>query len=284
MTKPVLLFDIDNTLTPPRRPLNAEMAEVLKSLEFQFHVAAGSHYGILESQFFRPLFDFGFKGKFQAFISNGARHCEFDYSDGFSMSIISDFDFRAHLGVENYQYLLDVLIRAEQSPEFRIEPPLRIVGDTIGLRGSMINFVPIGRKQGERDDEDYREARDMFVAFDNSTGYRRRLLQHLNTELARLIETRDLTITLGGETSFDLSIKNKDKSNAVWTLLEMGVERIIFLGDALFENGNDATIKRVVDTWPSDSPCPLETIQVNGWQNTIDVLRDLKAEVRSRNP
>lgn len=276
MTKPALLFDIDNTLTPPRRPLNAEMAEVLKTLEFQFHVAAGSHYGILESQFFRPLFDFGFKGKFHAFISNGARHCEFDYSKGFSMSIISDFDFRAHLGEENYQFLLDVLIRAEQSPEFRIEPPLRIVGDTIGLRGSMVNFVPIGRKQGERDDEDYREARDLFVEFDNRTGYRWRLLQHLNTELAPLIETRDLTITLGGETSFDLSIKNKDKSNAVWTLLEMGAERIIFLGDALFENGNDATIKKVVDSWPADSVCPLETIQVNGWENTIEVLRDLR--------
>jgi phosphomannomutase len=276
MTKPVLLFDIDNTLTPPRQPLNHEMAEVLKNLDHQFHVAAGSNYGILESQFFRPLNEFGFKGKFHAFINNGASHCEFNYADGFSMKVVSDFDFRAHLGDEDFKFLIDVLERAEASPEFRIQPPLRIVGNTIGLRGSMINFVPIGRKEGERDDPDYREARDMFVEFDERTGYRLKLLAHLNTELARLIETRDLSITLGGETSFDLSIRNKDKSNAVWSLLEMGVERIIFLGDALFENGNDATIKRVVDTWPADSPCPLSTIQVNGWRNTIEVLRELR--------
>lgn len=276
MTKPVLLFDIDNTLTPPRRPLNREMAEVLKNLDYQFHVAAGSHYGILESQFFQPLADFGFKGKFHAFINNGARHCSFDYTDGLEMDVISDFDIRSHLGDDNFMFLLDVLHRAEQSPEFRIEPPLRIVGDTIGLRGSMVNFVPIGRKKGERDDEDYREAREMFVEFDERTGYRLRLLEHLNAELAELMTSRDLTITLGGETSFDLSIRNKDKSNAVWSLLEMGAERIIFLGDALFENGNDATIQRVADTWPADSDCPLETIQVRGWENTMEVLRQLR--------
>jgi phosphomannomutase len=279
MTKPVLLFDIDNTLTPPRRPLNAEMAEVLKQLKYQFHVAAGSHYGILESQFFRPLADFGFKRKFHAFINNGARHCEFDYADGLSMKIISDFDFKSHLGEANYDFLIDVLKRAEQSPEFRIEPPLRIVGDTIGLRGSMINFVPIGRKQGERDDADYREARDQFVEFDERNGYRLKLLRHLNEELAGLMNSHDLTISLGGQTSFDLSIKNRDKSNAVWSLLEMGVEKIIFIGDALFENGNDATIKRVVDIWPDDSPCPLSVIQVSGWENTIDVLSKLPASV-----
>lgn len=275
MTKPALLFDIDNTLTPPRQPLNREMAEVLKQLGRPFYVAAGSHYDILESQFFRPLFEFGYRGRVHAFINNGARHCEFDYSDTFSMSIVSDFDFQAHLGKENYEFLIDELRRAERDPEFRIEPPLRIVGDTIGLRGSMINFVPIGRKPGERDDADYREVRNRFAEFDNRTGYRLKLLRYLNARLAKLIQDSDLTITLGGETSFDLSIRNKDKSNAVWSMLDVGIDKIVFLGDALFENGNDATIKRIEDTWPADSPCPLRTIKVSGWQNTIEVLKDL---------
>ena len=120
----------------------------------------------------------------------------------------------------------------------------------------------------------------MFVEFDERTGYRRKLLRYLNEQLSPLMESHDLTISLGGQTSFDLSIKKKDKSNAVWSLLEMGVERIIFLGDALFENGNDATIKRVVDTWPADSPCPLSVIQVNGWEDTTRVLRELEEKHR----
>ena len=39
--KKALVFDIDNTLTPPRRPLNKEMAESLKGLEVPFFLVAG---------------------------------------------------------------------------------------------------------------------------------------------------------------------------------------------------------------------------------------------------
>ena len=40
--KKALVFDIDNTLTPPRRAIEKEMADILKKLEIPFFLVAGS--------------------------------------------------------------------------------------------------------------------------------------------------------------------------------------------------------------------------------------------------
>ncbi|MDQ1525332.1 MAG: hypothetical protein QOE47_3256, partial [Pyrinomonadaceae bacterium] len=85
--KTVLLLDIDNTLTPPRRPLNKEMADIVNRLNVPFHVAAGSHMKILQEQFFSPLYLFGFRQQFDAFLSNGAIHYHCDYSEKMSVEV-----------------------------------------------------------------------------------------------------------------------------------------------------------------------------------------------------
>ncbi len=274
LVKTVLLFDIDNTLTPPRQPLQQSMVEILKRLVVPFHVAAGSHIELLRDQFFEPLYEFGFRKQFDAFISNGGIHYHCDYSKEMSLDLVSAFDIRDHLGNANYDLLIGVLEKARQMPEFHLPPSFEVMGETITYRGSMINFVPIGRIEG--DSIAYRQSRDNFVVLDRATGYRSKMMDHLRQELSFLIESRQLTISLGGQTSFDLNIATKDKANAVWTLLNHGVERVVFLGDALFEGGNDAPIRELAENWPSTSPCPLEAIQVSNWDNTIDKLHALK--------
>src|SRR6185295_16533676 len=102
------------------------------------------------------------------------------------------------------------------------------------------------------------------------------MMEHLKRELSFLIESHQLTISLGGQTSFDINIATKDKTNAVWALLNNGVERVVFLGDALFEGGNDAPIRELAENWPSTSACPLEAIQVSDWGDTIEKLHALK--------
>jgi phosphomannomutase len=268
--KRALLFDIDNTLTPPRQPLAEPMVKVLKNLTIPFHVTAGSHMGLLQEQFFQPLYDLGFRGSFEAFISNGGIHCHCDYSNGMSIDLVSAFNIRNHLGEANYQFLFDILNKVQTDPIFALPSTLTILGETITYREAMVNFVPMGRTLVQT--REYRENRSQFVAFDRATGFREKLLQHLRETLACLIESHQLTITLGGETSFDISVAHKDKTNAVWTLLENGIENLIFIGDALFAGGNDAPIGDIVLNWANTTPCPLETIQVVGWQDTREKL------------
>jgi phosphomannomutase len=272
-TKTALLLDIDNTLTPPRQELTRKMVEVLKGLCVPFHVAAGSDIGLLQEQFFAPLYKFGFRGRFDAFLSNGAIHYRCDYSEGISIELVSAFNIREYLGESDYRFMIDVLKETLELPRFRPLPPLRIVGERIIDRGAMINFCPVGRVNQESA-ESLRN-RNNFVEFDRKQGYRQEVIAHLKRELSPLINNRQLTISLGGQTSFDIGVANQDKANAVRELLKQGIERVVFIGDALFDGGNDAPIKEFARNWPATSPCPIETIQVSGWEETIERFHEL---------
>jgi HAD superfamily hydrolase (TIGR01484 family) len=252
-----LLFDIDGTLTTPRQPIAKSMFnEVLGRLKIPFHVAAGSHIDLLQNQFFDPLYDFGFRGQFEAFVSNGAIHYHCDYSKDKSIREISKFDIRNHLGETDYNFLIETLKKTLQMPEFKLGEELKILGETVTFRVSMVNFVPIGRVEEENNPKIIAN-RERFVKFDNKNGpneFRRKVLRHLENELASLIENKDLRITLGGQTSFDIGVLGQDKTKAVRTLLDMGVDWLVFIGDALFPGGNDAAIREYIEDYMHRHP------------------------------
>jgi hydroxymethylpyrimidine pyrophosphatase-like HAD family hydrolase len=268
-----LLMDIDGTLTPPRRTLLPEMAEALKKLIVPFHVAAGSDLVLVEPQFLRPLWDFGFRKDFEAFVSNGAAHFRCSFSRAYAVEKIGEFDFGRSLGPENYALLIQVLEDILSAEEFKLPDSVWVMGERIMDRGSMLNFSTIGRAKGNLTDE-ARENRDRFARFDKATNYRRKILAHLNDKLAKLVREKKLRIMLGGETSFDLVIEGKDKTNAVRGLLDHGYKRVVFLGDALFPGGNDSVITDFINNWNAPDPCPLTAIPVEGWLDTIRVFHD----------
>jgi len=268
--KTAALFDIDNTLTPPREPLQSEMAEVLKRMRVPFHVAAGSDLPLVQDQFLEPLFRFGFRGQFEAFLSNGAIHYRCYYSETMSIQVVSAFNLREYLGEDDYAFLIGVLKKVLEDPQYQLPANLKVLGERIVDRSSMINLAPIGRLTQETAES--LTNRKAFVEFDSTTGYRKRLLSHLQQEVARLIDKRQLSITLGGQTSFDIGVVGKDKTNSVRTLVSEGYEKAIFFGDALFEGGNDHVMQKFVDEWKGPGPCPLETVQVDGWKDTINKL------------
>jgi hypothetical protein len=86
------------------------------------------------------------------------------------------------------------------------------------------------------------------------------------------VERRKLRIVLGGQTSFDISVEGRDKTYAVRRLLADGYERLVFMGDALFEGGNDAPIREFVENWEGDGPCPVEAVQVESWHDTVRLM------------
>lgn len=267
------MMDVDGTLTPPRKPLRRAMAQGLIHLTVPFSVAAGSDLKLVQPQFLEPLHEFGFRGAFDAFVSNGATQYHCDYAQGLSIRAVSNFDIERHLGAADLCFLLGVLNEVAEDPRFRVPAPLRVLGDQVTRRGSMINFAPIGRPGGQLDGETQRN-RDEFVKFDEATGYRRAMLDHLNTRLEPLKTRKSLLITLGGQTSFDIMVAGMDKTHAVRKLLASGVERILFLGDALFAGGNDSVIMHFVADWAGPGPCPVEAVEARGWRHTLAVLRD----------
>ena len=274
MTTTALLFDIDKTLTPPRLPITASMVKVLEDLDTPFHVAAGSHLELLQKQFFEPLFELGYRKQFDAFVSNGAIHYRCDYSNEMSIELVSKFDIREYLGEKDFSFLIDTLRHTLRDENFQLRPPVNNLGETIAYRVSMVNFTPIGRAtvEGEKN----RVNRRNFVEFDNETGYRQNVMDHLNDKLKRLIDEKKLVITLGGETSFDIGVLGEDKTKGVTTLWEMGADNVIFFGDALFEGGNDYAVRVFVDNLSSSLKPKADYHQVYSYTDTIEKLGELK--------
>lgn len=269
--KTALALDIDSTLTPPRQPITGDMVEVLGRLNVPFYVAAGSHFSLLEGQFFKPMYEHGFRGKFDAFVSNGAVHYHCDYSKEMSIELVSEFNIRKYLGEGDYNHLMDLLSETLKMEEYRLPEDLTIVDNRIVDRVSMINLCPIGRLEHEGRDATLN--RERFVKFDRSTGYREKIMAHLNLSLSSMIKAKGLHITLGGQTSFDIGISGEDKTKPVRKLLEEGFERVVFIGDALFKGGNDAAVNELIDTWPAGSECPVEAIQTGSWLQTIEIFK-----------
>lgn len=271
--KTALLMDIDGTLTDPRKPLQKEMAEALSKLNIPFFVAAGSHLHLIELQFFKPLWEFGFRYDFEAFLSNGAAHYRCNFSLSYDIELLYEFDFKKYLGEEKYKHLLSVLDEVLTMEQYKLQPSMKVIGEQINDRISMVNCTPIGRPKEPIISEEAYANRKAFEEFDKTTNYRSRVISFLEMKLSNIIEEKNLIVMLGGKTSFDICIKGKDKTNAVRKLLKDGYEKVIFLGDALDGSGNDSVIRLYIENWKDTKPCPLSAQQVSGWRDTIEKLK-----------
>jgi phosphomannomutase len=269
--KSALVFDVDNTLTPPRQVLRREMADTLKVLEQHFVLAAGSDLPLVRDQFLQPLHDFGYRGELDAFLCNGASRYHCVFAESLDVKCVDEFSLQAHLGEGGFRQLMELLERVLHASEFLLPDSVEIVGTRIVDRGSMLNLAPSGRPPGKLAPTAQR-SREAFVKFDNATGYRRRLLVWLRTEVDRLLPGNDLTISYGGETSFDIVVRGREKTYPVRCLLKEGFDRVTYVGDALFPGGNDAAVKDFVETW-QEGPCPVRVVQVENWEQTLSLLR-----------
>jgi len=268
-----LLMDIDGTLTPPRLTVKKEMVDALNRLVVPFNVAAGSHLELVKPQFLEPLYEMGFRRDFDAFLSNGGTHYRCPYSKEFAINLVEEFDFRKHLGEDDYATMVSALKDVLNDEKFKLPSSCKVIGERIVDRRSMLNFAPIGRPKGNLKKEGI-DNRDEFVKYDKEIGYRKMVLAHLTERLSKIMETKKLFILLGGQTSFDFVIEGKDKTNGYHTLRSQGVDEVYFIGDALHEFGNDWVITRFIENWNQDTPCPLKAVEVDSWHDTIQAFKD----------
>jgi hypothetical protein len=269
-----VVLDIDNTLTPPRRPLQEAMACTLKQLNVPFFLGAGGDLRLVSEQFIEPLHEFGYRGIFDAFLCNGPTRYRCNLRDGIAIQLLRNFEMRGHLGAPWFDRMMKIVQETLDLPEFRLPPPMQVIGDTIIDRGSMVNVAPIGRPNKKLDDEAHKN-RDLFREYDLRTGYRRRFMAHLTRELSEMAAS-GLVISLGGETSFDLVIEGNDKSFPLQTLLDEGFDRVWYIGDALFPGGNDEAVLKYIARWPGARPCPVAAEPVESFRDTIGILKKLE--------
>ncbi|HWI85318.1 MAG TPA: HAD-IIB family hydrolase [Sphingomonas sp.] len=242
--KKLIAFDLDGTLALSKQPLDDEMAGLLAQLTnmAMVDIISGGDWPQFEKQVVSRM---PASTKLDNFIispttgtklyrhRNGA--WERDYADLFSS--------------EESQHIRDALAASVEQAGFAHE---QTWGEQIEDRGSQITFSALGQ-------EAPLTAKDQW---DPDHAKRKALQAILQGMLP------DLSINIGGSTSIDVTRQGVDKAYGLKRLSEtvdVALEDILFLGDAIFPGGNDYPAKLL----------GLDTVRVRDVAETKSVVSGL---------
>jgi HAD superfamily hydrolase (TIGR01484 family) len=228
--KKVFIFDLDGTLTESRSPIAPKTAELLTKLLVRAGVAviSGGNYQQFETQLLShlPATTEEFK-KMIILPTSGARmytraDATWDVQRGTEWKEEYEFLFSP----AEKQTVLDAFKKAYGIAGYTI--PEHVYGSIIEDRGSQITFSAVGQFAPKEEKEKWNRV---------SNGVR----IHLRDVLEEMLPEFDVAI--GGMTSIDITKKGINKAFGITQVLHFlhtDIADAVYVGDKLFEGGNDA--------------------------------------------
>lgn len=223
LAKKAIVFDLDGTLTESKSNLDKEMAAILCALleKRKIAVMGGGNREQFQKQFL------------------GFLHCAKTQLENLFMlptSGASFFKFQKNNWRRVYQYHLSQTEKTKIFNAFKMSfkevgyiKPKKTYGEIIEDRESQITFSALGQKAPLIQKEKWNKEMDI----------RRRLKKTLEKHLP------EFAVRLGGLTSIDITKKGLDKAFGVQEImkaLSISKKDIVYIGDALYEGGNDAAV------------------------------------------
>jgi alpha-glucan phosphorylase-like protein/HAD superfamily hydrolase (TIGR01484 family) len=228
MAHSIVIFDIDNTLTESRSPISRGLAKLLSKLltEVKVGLISGESMEDFEKQIISHLKHANLENLY-ALPTCGAE-----------LRVYKDGEWK-----QVYSYPIDNhkrrLIIEKLSKGLSIMPVA--LGEYLYDRGSQITYSALGKHASLEDK----------YAWDPDRTKRRQIVETLRSHLP------GITMTIGGSTSIDFTEEGIDKRFGVGKLLEylhIQPHNALFVGDALYEGGNDAPVKKLgIDTRDTSS-------------------------------
>ncbi|HVV39099.1 MAG TPA: HAD-IIB family hydrolase [Candidatus Paceibacterota bacterium] len=222
--KPKLVaFDLDGTLAESKQPMSAEMGELLSELLNHAYVAVLSGAGLpqIDTQFLPAFPETAHFAKLYLFPTNAAE-C-FTYRQN-SWQAQYDKSFNAF----EKRRIMQALKEAMEETGFA-EPPSKVWGERIEDRGGEITFSALGQHAPVEEKRKWDPTREK----------RKPLYDALVRRLP------DFSVALNATTSIDITPKGVNKAYGIRKLVELtgvSVSEMLYVGDALEEGGNDATV------------------------------------------
>ena len=161
-----------------------------------------------------------------------------------------ELDMKNHIGVSKYGNIIKALLDSQTAVRYSLGgSSIPLSGTFIQYRGSMVNWCPIGRDAS--DDE-----RKIWIELDNKYKIRKAMHRRLLSSPA----FADITIKMGGETSFDIYPKGWDKTYA-WKVFKE-YQKIYFVGDRCSPSGNDFEAYQMAGQNGFETSGPQKTIEI----------------------
>ncbi|GAB2232183.1 hypothetical protein Drorol1_Dr00011210 [Drosera rotundifolia] len=211
----IALFDVDGTLTMPRKVVAPDMLEFMQKLRkvVTVGVVGGSDLVKISEQ----LGDTVLEDYDYVFSENGL----VAHKDG---KLIGTQSLRSFLGDEKLKEFINFTLHYIADLEIPIKR-----GTFIEFRSGMLNVSPIGRNCSQ-------EERDDFEKYDKIHNIRGKMVEILRQKFAHL----NLTFSIGGQISFDVFPQGWDKTYCLRYLEDF--HEIHFFGDKTYKGGNDHEI------------------------------------------
>lgn len=215
--KRLIVFDLDGTLAESKAAIDAEMAAILSKLLAVAYVAiiSGGDWPQFEKQVLSYLPDKKLFKKLSILPTCGTKYYQYNkvwkelYAENFT-------DEQKHI-------IINSLNKAVEASGFKAA---KTWGEQIEDRGSQITFSALGQKaplpQKKKWDPNFAKRKT------------------IKTELDKTLSA--FSVNLGGATSIDITKPGIDKAYGIRKLkkvLDVKIAEMIFIGDALFEGGND---------------------------------------------
>jgi HAD superfamily hydrolase (TIGR01484 family) len=215
--KKLIVFDLDGTLAPSKSPLDTEMSSLLHDLLEVVKVAviSGGAWLQFERQVISNLPQDGRLASLSLLPTCGTQF--FQYTGQWKRLYAEDFT------TDEKDKIINSLNKAVETADF---PASQSWGETIEDRGSQITYSALGQ-QAPLEEK---------VKWDADFAKRKKIKAILDTLIP------EFSVRLGGATSIDVTKPGIDKAYGIRKLrdiLGIGLQEMIYVGDALFPGGND---------------------------------------------
>lgn len=252
MTKKLIAFDLDGTLTESKSPASDRILGLLVDLlaELEVCVISGGKFQQFEKQLLdNMIIDTTKLKRLHIMPTCGTRYYRFDDSRGKWRKLYAE-DFTA---LEK-QKIITALNKGFDDLNYRQK---KIYGKCLEDRGSQITFSVFGQ-----DIVDQLGIKGVRIkeAWDPDNTKKNKLRDYI----APLIP--EFEVRVGGITSIDVTKKGIDKAYGMKKLMEtlnINKKDILFIGDRLQEGGNDYPVKAF----------GIDSIEISHWQETALVIQ-----------
>lgn len=240
----LVVFDLDNTLTGSKIPMERDMAFLFTQLLDMSRVAviSGGNFEEFDTDLIKPLPKTSKFSNLHVFPMDGTGYYKWN-GDGWKQVYLEA------LKPAEVKKIKKAFEEALKETNFQVE---KITGELIENRESSIVFSALGQKAALEDK----------LAWDPDKSKR--------NEIKRLLDEKipEYEVSVAGTTSIDVTAKGLDKAYGIKKMVEylkVPIEKMIFIGDALFPGGNDDAVKKT----------GIETLKVEGPEDTKKIIHEI---------
>jgi phosphomannomutase len=250
--KKIIVFDLDNTLTLPKQPMNdPEVIDLLKRLIEKKSIAiiSGGSYSTVKKHFVSH-FDVSEENLKKTFLLPTCGTCFYKFNNNTWETV-----YKNSLSEEEKKKIFSAFKKTFQILNY--SPPTETYGEIIEDRETQVTFSGLGQKAPLEPKLAWDPTREKRIKI--KTELDKHLLDHFDARVA-------------GSTTIDVTKKGIDKAYGVEKLKEhlgLDIKDMLFIGDALFKGGNDYPVKKT----------GIDCIQVNDKEDTKQVLKKLLSEM-----